>query len=70
MGADHRMLGARIGRLVGDAEILEQAAIDMLAVVDGGEAVEIGLHAIRQRFVGGVHVANSVSPPLGGHFLM
>ena len=49
------MLGARILRLVGDAEVLVEAAIDLLAVMDGGHALEVRLHAVRQRFVGGVH---------------
>ena len=49
------MLGARILRLVGDAEIPVEAAIDLLAVMEGGHAFEILLQAIRQRLVGGVH---------------
>src|SRR5436189_2589102 len=55
MGAHHRVLGARILRLLLDAEILVEAAIDRLAVMEGGHALEIGLHAVRQRVVGGIH---------------
>src|SRR6266567_5539956 len=40
MRANDRMLGARIGRLVGDSGIGIEAAIDRLAVVQGGEACE------------------------------
>jgi hypothetical protein len=41
--------------LLGHAEILVEAAIDRLAIVNGGQALEIGLQAVRQRLIGGVH---------------
>ena len=50
------MLGARVGRLVGDAGVGVEAAIDVLAVVDRGEPFDVGLHAVGQRVVGGVGV--------------
>ena len=53
--ANHRVLGARVLRLVRHTEILVEAAIDRLAVVDRGHALEIPLHAVAERFVGGVH---------------
>src|SRR6185312_3405230 len=49
MGAHHRVDGARILRLLLHAEVLVEAAIDRFAVVEGGQAVEIALHAVRQR---------------------
>ena len=47
MGAHDRMLGARIGRTVGDAVISVEPAIGGFAVMQRGEAIEIGLHPLR-----------------------
>ena len=55
MRADHRMFGARIGRLVGNAEVGIGAAIGVLAVMDRGEAFQVALHPIGQRLIGRVH---------------
>src|SRR5437868_8340602 len=46
MDADHRMLGARIGGLIGDAVIGVEPAVDGFAVVQRGEPVEISLHPV------------------------
>ena len=54
MGAHDRVLGARIALLVGDPVIGVLAAI-VLAVMQRGQPFEIGLHAVRQRVVGGIH---------------
>ena len=55
MGTRHRVLGARIGWFIGNARIRIKAAIDYLSVVKGSEPVQIGLHPVRQRVVGGIH---------------
>src|SRR5690349_3072511 len=65
MSAHHRMDRARILLLLGDAEILVEAAIDRCAVMERRQAVEIGLHAVRQRLVGGVHVGEQRIAALG-----
>ncbi len=49
-----RVLGTGVARLVGDPIICVLAAI-VLAVVDRGQPIEIGLHAVRQRLIGGIH---------------
>ena len=49
MGAHDRMFGARILRPVGDAVIGVEPAIGLLAVMQRGQPVEIGLHPVRQR---------------------
>src|ERR1035437_3031736 len=56
VGAQHRVLGARIGRPVGDAVVGVEPAIDRFAVMQRGEPVEIGLHPLRQRIIGRVHI--------------
>src|SRR5262245_33172223 len=52
---DHRMFGARINWLVGNASTRVETAIHWFAVVDGGQAVEIGFHPIRQGVIGRIH---------------
>ena len=55
VGADHRVLGARVAGFVGDALLGEHPAIDMLPVMQGGQPVQIGLHPVRQRLIGRIH---------------
>ncbi len=55
MRAHHRMLGARVRRLVGHAHVRIEPAIGRLAVVQGRQAVKIGLHAVGERLVGRIH---------------
>src|ERR1700756_2740509 len=50
--AQDRMLGARIARLVGDAVIGIKATISLLAIMQRGQTIEIGFHALRQRLIG------------------
>ncbi|MHC2381790.1 hypothetical protein ACVIHA_006188 [Bradyrhizobium liaoningense] len=56
MRAHDGMLGMRIRGTVGHAVIGVESAIDRFAIVQRGEPVEIGLHAVRQRLIGRVHV--------------
>ena len=59
------MLGPGIGWPVGLAGGGEQAAVDVLAVVYGGRAVEIGLHPIREGFVRRVDVGEQCIASMG-----
>src|SRR5262245_1188108 len=52
---DNRMFGARISWLVGNAGTRIETAIHGFAVMDGGQAVEIGFHPIRQGVIGRIH---------------
>src|SRR5207253_4177643 len=62
--AHNRVVGIGIALLVLDPEIGVLAAV-MLAVVPGCQPVEVGLHAVRQRVIGGVHAGEEGVAALG-----
>src|SRR5712691_11690917 len=64
VGAHDRVVGIGVALLVFDPEIGVLAAI-MLAVVPRGQPVEIELHAVRQRVIGGVHAGEEGVAALG-----
>ncbi len=51
MGADHRVGAAGVALV----HVREQRPVDVVAVVHGGQAIQIGLHPLRQGVIGGVH---------------
>ena len=66
MGADHRVLGARIG--LAAIVVAVAAAIVLLAVVHRGEAVDQLADRLRQRLVGEIHVReHGVAAAVGRH---
>src|SRR5260370_35398441 len=64
MGADHRVVGERVALLVLDAVIGVLAAV-VLAVVPCRQPVEIGLHPLRKRLIGRIHVGEQRVAALG-----
>ena len=55
MGTDDWVIGIGVARLVGDAVIGILPAI-VLAVMPRRQTVEIGLHAVAERLIGGIHI--------------